>query len=47
MKLTELTPENWQDITKLKATATNAEIIAKLNELTDIVNQVVKNTIGI
>lgn len=47
MKLTELTPENWQDITKLKATATNAEIIAKVNELTDIVNQVVKNTIGI
>jgi hypothetical protein len=47
MKLTELTPENWEDITKLKATATNAEIIAKVNELTDIVNQVVKNTIGI
>ena len=47
MKLTELTPENWQDITKLKATATDAEVIAKVNELTDIVNQVVKNTIGI
>ena len=47
MKLTELTPEIWQDITKLKTTATNAEIIAKVNELTDIVNQVVKNTIGI
>ena len=47
MKLTELTPENWQDITKLKATATDAEVIAKVNELTDIINQVVKNTIGI
>jgi len=47
MKLTELTPENWQDITKLKATATDAEVIAKVNELTDIVNEVVKNTIGI
>ena len=47
MKLTELTPENWQDITKLKATATDAEVIAKVNELTDIVNKVVKNTIGI
>ena len=47
MKLTELTPENWQDITKLKATATSAEVIAKVNELTDIINQVVKNTIGI
>jgi len=47
MKLTELTPENWQDITKLKATATDVEVIAKVNELTDIVNEVVKNTIGI
>ena len=47
MKLTELTPENWQDITKLNATATDAEVIAKVNELTDIVNEVVKNTIGI
>ena len=47
MKLTELTPENWRDIDKLKATATSAEIIAKVNELTDVVNQLVKNTIGI
>jgi hypothetical protein len=47
MKLTELTPENWQDIEKLKVTATDAEVISKVNELTDIVNQLVKNTIGI
>ena len=47
MKLSEITTENWEDITKLKATATSADVIAKVNELTDVVNQLVKNTIGI
>lgn len=47
MILSEMTPENWQDIKKLKATATDADVISKVNELTDIVNQLVKNTIGI
>jgi hypothetical protein len=47
MKLNEITPENWSDIEKLNPTDTNADALDKINHLVDVVNQLVKNTIGI
>jgi|TARA_R100000081_G_scaffold91820_2_gene71123 hypothetical protein len=42
----KFTPELWEDIDKLSASASNEDIINKLNDLTDYVNYLMRFIIG-
>ena len=42
----KFTPELWEDIDKLAASASNEDIINKLNDLTDYVNYLMRFIIG-